>query len=99
MAIAMSRTCARRRRCRDPQTGIEHRARSLEAELDRCGARPDTPARSITLAQSLARDRDEISPRKSSAMTEIARIDAILRRPIRHRTSALLSTADQAAHR
>src|SRR4051812_37587056 len=72
-------------------------ARSLEAELDRCGALPDTrPAESTTLTQILTRYRDEVSPKKRSAITEVARINTILRRPICHRTLALLSSSDLA---
>lgn len=84
----------------DSKSDAERWARSLEAELDRNGALPDTrPAESTTLAQILARYRDEVSPTKRSAVTEIARINAILRRPICHRTMTLLSTADLAAYR
>ncbi|WP_244424682.1 hypothetical protein [Methylobacterium nodulans] len=75
-------------------------ARNLEAELDRCGALPDTrPAGSRTLAEVLTRYRDEVSPKKRSSVSEMARINAILRRPICHRTLALLSTADLATYR
>ncbi len=53
----------------------------------------------MTLAQLLTRYRDEVSPMKRSAVTEIARINAILRRPICFRTMTTLSTADIAAYR
>lgn len=84
----------------DQKSDAEKWARTLEAELDRCGALPDTRvAESTTLAQILTRYRDEISPRKRSAVTERARIAAILRRPICHRTLALLTTADVSSYR
>ncbi|WP_460448301.1 site-specific integrase [Alsobacter sp. SYSU BS001988] len=51
------------------------------------------------MAQLLCRYRDEISPLKRSAGTEVARINAMLRRPIVHRTLALLSSADVATYR
>lgn len=84
----------------DAKADAERWARSLEAELDRCGALPDTrPAENTTVMQILTRYRDEISPKKRSAVTEIARINAILRRPICHRTLALLSSSDLATYR
>lgn len=84
----------------DTKADAERWARSLEAELDRNGALPDTrPAERMTLAELLVRYRDEISPKKRSAISEVARINAILRRSICHRTLALLSTADLAAYR
>jgi len=84
----------------DSKSDAERWARSLEAELDRNGALPDMrPAESMTLAQLLTRYRDEVSPTKRSAVTEIARINAILRRPPCFRTMTTLSTADRAAYR
>lgn len=84
----------------DTKADAERWARSLEAELDRCGALPDTrPAEKTTLAQVLTRYRDEVSPGKRSAVSEVARINAILRRPICHRTMTLLSSADLATYR
>ncbi|WP_306424617.1 site-specific integrase [Methylobacterium thuringiense] len=84
----------------DAKSDAERWARSLEAELDRNGALPDMrPAEKATLAQILTRYRDDVSPKKRSAVTEIARINAILRRPICHRTMTLLSTSDLAAYR
>src|SRR3954452_7199702 len=77
----------------DSKAEAERWARNLEAELDRSGTLPDTrPAEKITLAQILSRYRDEISPNKRSSVTEISRINAIMRRSICHRTLALLST-------
>ncbi|GJE61681.1 Tyrosine recombinase XerC [Methylobacterium trifolii] len=84
----------------DTKTDAERWARSLEAELDRNGVLPDTRlAENSTLAQILTRYRDTVSPEKRSAVTEIARINAILRRAITHRTMTRLSTADIAAYR
>ena len=84
----------------DAKSDAERWARSLEAELDRNGALPDMrPAESMTLAELLTRYRNEVSPTKRSAITEMARINAILRRPICFRTMTLLSTADLAAYR
>ncbi|WP_018260692.1 site-specific integrase [Methylobacterium sp. WSM2598] len=84
----------------DSKSDAERWARTLEAELDRCGALPDTRvAESTTLTAILTRYRDEISPTKRSSVSEVARINAILRRPICHRTLALLSTADLASYR
>lgn len=54
---------------------------------------------STTLAQLLVRYRDEITPRKRSAVSEAARISAMIRRPVAHRTLALLTTQDVAAYR
>lgn len=84
----------------DSKAEAERWARDLESQLDRSGTLPDTrPAEKTTLAQILTRYRDEISPTKRSSVTEISRINAVLRRPICHRTLALLSTADLAANR
>ncbi|AWN44436.1 integrase [Methylobacterium durans] len=84
----------------DTKADAERWARSLEAELDRNGALPDTrPAENTTLAQVLVRYRDEVSPNKRSHASETSRISAILRRPICFRTLALLSTADLATYR
>jgi integrase len=78
----------------------ERWARNLEAEVDRCGALPDTRrAENTTLAEILTRYKDEISPNKRSAASEVARINGILRRPICYRTLTLLSTADLASYR
>jgi integrase len=89
-------------RCKsfDSKTDAERWARSLESEIDRCGALPDTrPAENTTLAEVLTRYKDEVTPMKRSAISEVARINGILRRPICHRTLTLLSTADLASYR
>lgn len=84
----------------DQKADAEKWARSLESELDRCGMLPDTRvAESTTLRSILERYMIEISPRKRSAHTEISRIKALLRRPLCHRTLALLSTSDLATYR
>jgi len=84
----------------DKKSTAERWARELEAELDRCGALPDTRvAESMTLNQLLTRYRDEVSPKKRSAISEVARINGILRRPICYRTLTLLSSQDIATYR
>lgn len=84
----------------DKKSDAEQWARSLEAEVDRCGALPDTRiAENTTLGEIMTRYRDEISPTKRSAKTEIIRINALLRRPICHRTLTLLSSSDVATYR
>jgi integrase len=84
----------------DQKSDAEKWARSLESELDRCGMLPDTRvAESTTLRSILERYMVEVSPRKRSAHTEISRIKALVRRPIAHRTLALLSSSDLATYR
>jgi integrase len=84
----------------DSKAEAERWARSLEAEVDRCGALPDTRiAENTTLAEILTRYRDEITPKKRSAVSEMARINGILRRAICYRTLTLLSTVDLAGYR
>jgi hypothetical protein len=84
----------------ESKADAERWARSLEAEVDRCGALPDTRlAEKMTLGEVLTRYKDEITPKKRSAISEAARINGILRRPICHRTLTLLSTADLASYR
>src|SRR3954447_5788810 len=84
----------------DKKADAEQWARSLEAEVDRCGALPDTRiAENTTLGEIMTRYRDEISPTKRSAKTEIIRINALLRRQICHRTLTLLSSSDVATYR
>ena len=80
----------------DKKADAEQWARSLEAEVDRCGSLPDTRiAENTTLGEIMTRYRDEISPTKRS----IIRINALLRRPICHRTLTLLSSSDIATYR
>lgn len=84
----------------DQKADAEKWARSLENELDRAGMLPDTRvAESMTLRSVLERYMIEVSPRKRSAHTEISRIKALVRRPLCHRTLALLSTSDLATYR
>lgn len=84
----------------DQRADAERWARGLEAELDRNGSLPDTRlAEQTTLADLLVRYRDEVSPRKRSYVSEKSRINALLRRPVVHRTLTLLSRADVATYR
>lgn len=82
------------------KTDAERWARDLEAQVDNAGWLPDTrQAERITLGEILKRYREEVSPRKRSAQTEISRIDGILRRDVCHRTLAMLTSADMASYR
>jgi integrase len=89
-------------RCKsfDKRTDATRWARELEAEADRSGWVADTRlAEKTTLGELLTRYRDQVSPTKRSAHTERSRINAILRRPIVHRTLAKLTSADVATYR
>jgi len=89
-------------RCKsfDKKSDAEKWARDLESQVDSCGFLPDTrPAEQTTLGDILKRYRDEVSPMKRSAKTEIIRLNAMLRRDVCHRTLAVLSSADLAAYR
>ena len=93
-AMVRRKGCAPRAKSFDSKADAERWARSLEAEVDRCGAVPDTRvAEQMTLAQVLTRYRDEISPKKRGAESEALRINGILRRDICRRTLALLTSA------
>jgi hypothetical protein len=71
-----------------------------QAEADRSGWVADTRlAEKTTLGELLTRYRDQVSPTKRSAHTERSRINAMLRRPIVHRTLAKLTSADVATYR
>lgn len=84
----------------ESKADAERWARNLEAEVDRRGVLPDTRlAENTTLAEILTRYKDEITPKKRSAVSEVARINGIQRRPVCHRTLTLLSTADLASYR
>jgi integrase len=99
-AMVRRKGMAPRAKSFDSKADAERWARNLEAEVDRCGALPDTRiAENTTLAEILTRYRDEISPKKRSAISESARISGILRRAICYRTLTLLSTADLASYR
>jgi hypothetical protein len=81
-------------RCKsfDKRTDATRWARELEAEADRSGWVADTRlAEKTTLGELLTRYRDQVSPTKRSAHTEKARINAMVRRPIAHRTLAKLT--------
>ena len=89
-------------RCKsfDKRADATRWAREIEAEADRSGWVADTRlAEKTTLSKLLTRYRDEISPTKRSARTEKSRINAMLRRPIVHRTLAKLTSADIATYR
>jgi integrase len=84
----------------DGRGDAERWARSLEAELDRCGHLPDTrAAERTTLGDILTRYAAEVSPTKRGAESEILRINAILRRAIVHSTLARLSSNELARYR
>jgi len=89
-------------RCKsfDKRSDATRWARALEAEADRSGWVADTRlAEKTTLGELLTRYRDQVSPTKRSAHTEKARINAMVRRPIAHRTLARLTSADVASYR
>ena len=89
-------------RCKsfDKRTDATRWARELEAEADRSGWVADTRlAEKTTLGELLTRYRDQVSPTKRSAHTEKARINAMLRRQIVHRTLSKLTSADVATYR
>ena len=89
-------------RCKsfDKRTDATRWARELEAEADRSGWVADTRlAEKTTMGELLTRYRDQVSPTKRSAHTEKARISAMVRRPIAHRTLAKLTSADVATYR
>ena len=89
-------------RCKsfDRRTDATRWARELEAEADRSGWITDTRlAEKTTVGELLARYRREVSPTKRSAYSEQARIGAMCRRDICHRTLAKLTSADVAAYR
>src|ERR1035437_5967409 len=89
-------------RCKsfDKRTDATRWARELEAEADRSGWVADTRlAEKTTLGELLTRYRDQVSPTKRSAHTEKSRINAMLRRPIVHRTLSKLTSADVATYR
>jgi integrase len=84
----------------DKRNDAERWARELEAEADRSGWVADTRlAEKTTLGELLARYRAQISPTKRSAVSEQARIDAIIRRSICHKTLSRLTSGDFATYR
>jgi len=89
-------------RCKsfDKRTEAVRWAREIEAEADRSGWVADTRlAEKMTLGELLTRYSSQVSPTKRSAHTEQSRINAILRRPIVHRTLAKLTSTDIATYR
>lgn len=94
------RGLAPRARSFDTKADAERWARQLEAQVDRSGLLPDTrPAETTTLKQVLTRYADSVSPTKRSSVSEVARINALLRRDIVHRTLAMLTSSDLATYR
>jgi hypothetical protein len=88
-AMVMRRGVPPRCKSFDKRTDATRWARELEAEADRSGWVADTRlAEKTTLGELLSRYRDQVSPTKRSALTERSRINAMLRRPIVHRTLA-----------
>jgi integrase len=84
----------------DRRSDAERWARYIEAEVDRSGWITDTRlAEKTTLGELLARYRTEVSPTKRSASSELARIGAICRRDICHRTLAKLTSTHIAGYR
>lgn len=89
-------------RCKsfDNRTDATRWARELEAEADRSGWVADTRfAERTTLGELLTRYREQVTPIKRSAHSEKARINAIVRRSIAHKTLAKLTSADVATYR
>lgn len=84
----------------DVKADAEKWARSLEAELDRCGNLPDTRlAEQMTIRELFERYLREITPQKRSASSETYRIKAVMKRSIAHRTLAMLTPQHIAAYR
>lgn len=84
----------------DSKADAEKWARSLEAELDRCGTLPDMRlAEQMTVRDLLERYLAEITPQKRSARSEHYRLQGMMRRSIAHRTLALLTPQHVAAYR
>lgn len=84
----------------DARADAQAWARTLEAELDRCGSLQDTRlAERMTVRELLERYLHEITPHKRSASTESYRVKALMKRDIAHRTIAMLSSADIATYR
>src|SRR5471032_2833351 len=99
-AMVRRRGVAPRCKSFDKRTEAVRWARQIESEADRSGWVADTRlAEKTTLGELLSRYRDQVSPTKRSALTERSRINAILRRPIVHRTLAKLTNADLATYR
>jgi hypothetical protein len=84
----------------DKRSDAERWARDIETEADRSGWVTDTRlAEKTTLGELLKRYCAEITPAKRSAISEKARIGALSRRDIAHRTLAKLSSSDIATYR
>src|SRR3954470_21106032 len=75
-------------------------ARGIESEADRSGWVADTRlAEQTTLGELLTRYVAEVTPTKKSASSEQARIGALTKRDICHRTLAKLNSAHVAIYR
>lgn len=99
-AMVRRKGIAPRSKSFDKKSDAEKWARDLEAQVDAAGYVPDTKiAEQTTLGDILTRYRDEITPTKRSAKTEMIRINAMLRRDVCHRTLALLTSTDLAGYR
>jgi integrase len=89
-----------RARSFDTKGEAERWARDLEAQVDRCGAAPDTRLiESTTLGVIMERYKMEVSPTKRGAKQEIERLDVLGRHELAHRTLAGLSSAHVATYR
>lgn len=84
----------------EKRSDAERWARDLEAEADRSGFVADTrAAEKTTLGELLKRYRSEVTPTKRGAVSEASHLNAIVQRPISHRTLAKLTSADIASYR
>jgi hypothetical protein len=91
-AMVRRKGLAPRSKSFDKRTDAEKWARDRETQVDVAGFVPDTKlAEQTTLAQILARYRDEISPMKRSAKTEAIRINAMPRRDVCRRSTIFTS--------
>ena len=94
------RGVAPRARSFDTRTDAIRWARDIESEADRSGWVTDTRlAERTTLGELLTRYVVEVTPTKKSASSEKARIGALMRRDICHRTLAKLNSTHIASYR
>jgi integrase len=84
----------------DRRSDAERWAREIESEADRSGWVSDTRlAEKTTLGELLTRYCAEVTPTKKSASSEKARIGALIRRDVSHRTLAKLNSTHIASYR
>jgi integrase len=84
----------------DTRTDAVRWARDIESEADRSGWVSDTRlAEKTTLGELLTRYCSEVTPTKKSASSEKARIGALIRRDVCHRTLAKLNSTHIASYR